>query len=424
MLGGGQVQAECMASGYEEWVYDWNRREPEGDERVPRTVELNDETLRDGLQSPSARTPPLQAKLDFLHILAGLGISGVDIGLPASSPQVMEDTIFLAREIARSKLPLKPNCAARTVRGDIRHVKEVSERAGLPIEVSAFIGSSAARSLAEGWDIEFLLKATRESVSEAVRLGLSIMYVTEDTTRTHPDVLRQLYTAAIECGARRICIADTVGFATPAAARRIVRFLKDIVKESGEDVAIDWHGHMDRGLGLMATLAAFEAGADRLHGSAVGLGERIGNAPLDLIMVNLKLMGCWERDISDLTEYVNWIQRWTGVSLPWNYPVFGSDAFRTGTGVHASAIMKAMKMGDPDLVDMVYSAVPASWFGLRQTIEVGPMSGDANVAYWLAEHGLEVTSERMAAIRNLAKESDGMLTDDEILDALQRLEGT
>ena len=413
-----------MISGYNHWVYDWNRDEPGSGTVVPRTVEFNDETLRDGLQSPSAKTPPLQAKMDFLHILAGLGISGVDIGLPASSPQVMEDTIFLAKEIARAGLPLKPNCAARTVLGDIRLVKEVSERAGIPIEVAAFIGSSAARSLAEGWDLNFLLKVTRESVSEAVHLGLSPMFVTEDTTRTHPDVLKQLYTAAIEYGARRICIADTVGFASPTAARRIVGYLRSIVADSGEDVAIDWHGHMDRGLGLMSTLAAFDAGADRLHGSAIGLGERIGNAPLDLVMANLKLMGYWERDISRLTEYVEWVARWTGVSIPWNYPIFGSDAFRTGTGIHASAIMKAMKMGDPDLVDMVYSAIPASWFGKRQTIEVGPMSGDANVAYWLSEHGMEVTSERMAAIRKLAKESDSMIGDDDILDALQRLEDT
>ena len=413
-----------MDSEYDQWVYDWNRAEAESGADGARSVDLNDETLRDGLQSPSAKTPPLQAKLEFLHILAGLGIAGVDIGLPASSPQVMEDAIFLAKEIARFNLPLKPNCAARTVSSDIRLVREVSERAGFPVEVSTFIGSSAARSLAEGWDIEFLLRTTRESISEAVHLGLSPMFVTEDTTRTHPDVLKQLYTAAIEYGARRICIADTVGFASPMAARRIVGYLKSIVADSGEDVAIDWHGHMDRGLGLISTLAAFEAGADRLHGSAIGLGERAGNAPLDLVMVNLKLMGLWDRDISDLTEYVNWIARWTGVSMPWNYPVFGSDAFRTGTGIHASAIMKAMKMKDPRLVDMVYSAIPASWFGKRQTIEVGPMSGDANVAYWLAEHGMDVTSERMAAVRKLAKDSDSMLTDDEIMDALKRLEGS
>ncbi len=406
------------------WVYNWNGNDGSiGQGRSLATpVELDDETLRDGLQSPSARNPPLQAKREFLHILAGLGVQAVDIGLPASGPHVSEDTLYLAKEIARQKLPLEPNCAARTVTGDIRAIVEISQRAGIPITVATFIGSSAVRQYAEGWNLEFLLKATRDSVSLAAREGVPVSFVTEDTSRARPEVLRQLYTAAIDCGATRLCIADTVGFITPVGARNLVRYVKGIIADSGAEVKLDWHGHMDRGLGLSSALSAMEAGADRIHGTALGLGERVGNTPLDMILVNLRLMGLWEKDLSLLTEYVEWVSRWTGAAIPWNYPVFGPDAYRTGTGVHASAILKALGKGDQSLVDIVYSAVPPSWFGKRQIIEVGPMSGESNVVFWLRRHELAPTADRVRVVLQLAKESDRMLSDDEIWDALARLE--
>ncbi len=408
----------------ERWVYNWNGSEGITGESAPRPwpIELDDETLRDGLQNPSAKNPPLQAKRDFLHLLAALGVHAVDIGQPASGPHVTEDALYLAKEIVRSKLPLEANCAARTVSGDIRPIIDISQKAGLPITVATFIGSSPVRQYAEGWDLDFLLKATRDSVSEVRAAGLPVMFVTEDTTRARPEVLSQIYSAAIDCGASRICVADTVGFCTPAGARRLVAFLKDVIAKTGAQAKLDWHGHMDRGLGLATALAAMDAGADRLHGSALGLGERVGNTPLDLIMVNLKLQGLWEGDLSRLPEYVEWVARWAGVPIPIDYPVFGRDAYRTGTGIHAAAILKALRKGDQDLVDIVYSSVPASWFGKHQTIEVGPMSGESNMVYWLKQHGFEPTTNRVAVVRKLAKESDHMLSDDEIGDALARLE--
>ncbi len=406
------------------WVYNWNDTEGITGPSVarPRPVELDDETLRDGLQSPSAKNPPLQAKRDFLHLLAALGVHAVDIGQPASGPHVTEDALYLAKEIVRAKLPLEANCAARTVSGDIRPIIDIAQKSGLPVTVATFIGSSSVRQYAENWDLPFLLKATRDSVSEAVAAGLPVIFVTEDTTRARPEVLRQLYTAAMDCGASRICVADTVGFCTPSGARNVVAFLKGVIAETAAEVKLDWHGHMDRGLGLATALAAMEAGADRLHGSAMGLGERVGNTPLDLILVNLKLQGLWEGDLSRLPDYVEWVARWAGVPIPLNYPVFGRDAYRTGTGIHAAAILKALRKGDQDLVDIVYSSVPASWFGKHQTIEVGPMSGESNVVYWLKQHEFEPTTSRVAAVRKLAKDSDHMLSDDEIGDALARME--
>jgi 2-isopropylmalate synthase len=241
------------------------------------------------------------------------------------------------------------------------------------------------------------------------------MFVTEDTTRANPEHLRRLYTTAVEAGARRVCVADTVGHATPSGARTVIRFIRGVVDATGEEVAVDWHGHRDRGLGEINALTAAAAGADRLHGTALGIGERVGNTPIDLLLVNMQLLGWIDRDLSKLTEYCELVAATTGVPLPDNYPVIGRDAFRTGTGVHASAILKARAKGDEWLADLVYSGVPAALFGRRQIVEIGPMSGESNVICWLEERGVKARGELVTAIFARAKGSARVLAEDEVI---------
>ncbi len=396
-------------------IYDWNEAGERWEKPATR-IQLDDETLRDGLQSPSVRDPAIEAKLRILHLMAELGIHTADIGLPGAGPRAVADVRALAREIADARLPIAANCAARTVRADIEPIARVAQEVGLPIEACTFIGSSPIRQYAEGWSVDRMLRATEDAVAFAVAEGLPVMYVTEDTTRARPDTLKQLYTLAIACGARRLCIADTVGHATPAGARALVRFVREeIVVPSGEDVRIDWHGHRDRGLGLANSLAAIEAGADRVHGTALGIGERVGNTEMDLLLVNLKLLGLHDRDLSRLAEYCAAVSEATGVPIPPNYSVLGDDAFRTGTGVHAAAIIKARKLGDEALADMVYSGVPAHLFGRRQIIEISHVSGMSNVRYWLAEHGYDAGDDGLCQhVFALAKRTDHVLADDEV----------
>jgi len=396
-------------------IHDWNRAGG-GDPRPARgRVELDDETLRDGLQSPSVRSPAIEDKLRILHMIAELGIESADIGLPGAGPHVKADVLRLAREIAEARLRIAPNCAARTVIADIEPIVDVAQATGLPIEVAAFIGSSPIRQYSEGWTLDRMLELTREAVEFAVRQGLPVMYVTEDTTRAAPADLRRLYTAAVEAGARRVCVADTVGHATPNGARNVIRFVREVVDSTGEAVKVDWHGHKDRGLSVVNALAAAEAGADRLHGTAVGIGERVGNCPIDLLLVNMQLLGWIDRDLHRLQEYCRLVADTTGVPLPDNYPVVGRDAFRTGTGVHAAAIIKARARGEDWLADRVYSSVPASLIGCRQVIEVGPMSGESNVVYWLQERGIEAAPDLVREIFARAKASPTVLGEDEIL---------
>jgi len=399
---------------YRDLIYDWNAQGPVFDWASAR-VDLNDETLRDGLQCPSVKDPTMDQKVRLLHLMADLGIVAADIGLPGAGPRVREQVVVLAKEIVAAKLPIAPNCAARTHLNDVQPVVDISQQVGIAIEVATFIGSSPIRQYAEDWTLDKMLATSEQAVTFAVKNGLPVMFVTEDTTRARPETLKALYSHAISWGARRLCLADTVGFATPDGVRRLVRFVKDeIIAPSGEDVKLDWHGHRDRGMGVVNCLAAIEAGADRVHGTALGVGERVGNAEMDLLIVNLHLLGAYRGDLTKLPEYCRLASEAVGRPIGVDYPVMGADAFRTGTGVHAAAIVKARAKGDAWLADRVYSSVPAGELGMTQRIDISPVSGLSNVKYWLEAHGYDPSNEPAAkALFDAAKKADRVLSDDE-----------
>jgi isopropylmalate/homocitrate/citramalate synthase len=408
-----------MTENLEHLIHDWNV-DGEQARRPARKIEFDDETLRDGLQSPSVTDPSIEDKLRILHYMDAIGIDNADIGLPGAGPHVQKTVERLAREIVEQKLSVYPSAAGRTHENDVRPIIDISQRVGIAIEADLFIGSSPIRQFAEEWELEWIIEQSAKAVRFAVTNGIPVMYVTEDTTRATPDAITKLYTAAIDAGATRICIADTVGHATPWGARNLVRFVRELVDRINPAVKIDWHGHEDRGLGVINCIAALEAGADRVHGSAAGIGERVGNAPMDLLLVNLKLMGWIDNDLTSLPEYVRHVSKVTNVPLDDRYPVFGRDAFRTGTGVHAAAIIKAKKKGSDWLADRVYSGVPAGMFGLRQVIEVGPMCGLSNVIYWLDEHQYPQEEGLAKEIFQLAKSTNRVLTDDELHSCARR----
>ncbi len=396
-------------------VYDWNTA-GNGYPHRERPVEFDDETLRDGLQSPSVKDPDIETKIRLLHLMERLGIHAADIGLPGAGPRARADILALCREIADHRMKITPNCAVRTVVSDITPLVEISQKAGMPVEACAFIGSSPIRQFAEDWTLDHMLKLTEEAVGYAVANGLPVMFVTEDTCRATPETIRRLFRAAIEAGAKRVCVCDTVGHITPRGVRNLVPFVRQLIRETGEDVRIDWHGHNDRGLGVINTITAMTSGVDRVHATALGIGERVGNCSMDQLLINLKLMGYIGNDLTALAEYAELASAATGVPIPINYPVFGKDAFRTATGVHAAAIIKAKKKGEDWLADRVYSGVPAGMVGMRQQIEIGFMSGVSNIVFWLHEHGIEPSDHLVEEIFRAAKERNRVLTDDELLE--------
>lgn len=397
-------------------MFDWNRERP-GGAPVRRTLEFDDETLRDGVQSPSVRVPPVGEQMELVRWMVRAGIGSADVGMPGSGARAAAVAEELCRAIAAERLPIRPNCAARTVDADIEAVLAIQQRVGIPVEVALFLGASPIRCRVEGWTVDELLRRTESSVALTVRNSAPVVFVTEDTTRSHPDTLRRVFSAAARAGAARVCVADTAGHATPLTVVRVVRFVQRVLGECGSrDVGLDWHGHNDRGLAVANALTAAWAGATRIHATALGVGERVGNPPMEQVIANAALEGWVGRDIRALPAYAECAARILGVAIPAEAPVVGRDAFRTATGVHAAAIAKARAAGDEDLVDLVYSSLPASWLGRAQEVEVGPQSGAANVRLWLADHGLAATPAVVAAVLAAAKRSDRPLTDDVLLE--------
>ena len=397
---------------HQDLIYDWNTVDARP--RPAHQVTIHDETLRDGIQGPSVRDPEIEVKLRFLHLADELGVGSIDLGLPGAGPRAVAHVERLAREIRDQRLRITALCAARTLEVDIQPVVEISQRVGIPIEVAAFIGSSPIRQYAEGWTLEQMVENTRTAVRFARRERLPVMFVTEDTTRAQPETLRQLFGAAVEEGAGRVAVCDTVGHSTPDGVRSVISHVRHLLDGMNPAIGLDWHGHSDRGLGLINAIEAAVAGADRIHGCALGLGERVGNTHLDLLLVNFRLLGWIDTDLSRLKEMGDVIAEGTGMAIPPNYPVLGRDAFRTATGVHAAAVIKAKRKGDEWLANRVYSGVPADLFGCAQIIDIGPMSGESNVVFWLQERGIEPKPELVRAIVDRAKRGNQLLDEAEI----------
>jgi 2-isopropylmalate synthase len=404
-------------------IFDWNEVNRKG-RILPRNATFFDETLRDGLQNPSVVDPGIEEKLKILHLMEDLGIHVADVGLPGSSKRAFEDVLRICKEVVDCKMKIKIACAGRTVVGDITPMIEVSQRAGIPVEVYAFIGSSPIRQYAEDWDVNLIAKRSAEAIDVAVKAGLPVAYVTEDTTRSRPEVLTTLFRTAIDHGASRLCLSDTVGHATPDGVRNLIQFTRNVVAGTGvKEIGLDWHGHNDRGLALENAIWAFEYGADRVHATGLGIGERVGNAQMELLLLNLKLLGQIDQDLTKLLEYCQTVARAVKWDVPINYPLVGRDAFRTATGVHAAAIIKAMAKGDKWLADRIYSGVPAGMIGRHQEICIGFMSGASNVNYWLKERNIPGDDDLVSEILKAAKQQDHIMTEDEVMAVVNRVRG-
>jgi 2-isopropylmalate synthase len=400
-----------------ELIYDWNSVEKVAPLSPRRRVQFVDETLRDGIQSPSVVDPTIDDKLRLVELANDLGIDTMDIGLPGAGKRAIDDVTAIAEHIKSGRLRIMPCCAARTHINDVQAVVDISQKVGIEIEIMCFIGSSPIRQYAEDWDLSRMMKLSADAIDLGRRYNLPVSYVTEDTTRSQPHVLTRLFTNAVEHGAHRLTVCDTVGHVTPDGIRNLLKFTRNVLDGLGRpEIGIDWHGHNDRGLGVSNSIFAIEYGADRIHGTALGIGERVGNAALDQILLNLKLLGeLPDHDLGKLVEWCHTASRATHVPIHSQYPLAGSDAFRTATGVHAAAIIKAEKKGDAWLADRIYSGVPAGMFGKEQAIEIGHYSGESNVIYWLKKRGYEPTRERVAAVLGAAKAGNRVLGDDEIV---------
>ncbi len=397
-------------------LYSWDPT-PRGETSTPhRRIQIDDETLRDGLQAAYVqRAPTVEERLQLVRHMTSLGVDTFNVGLPVTGPNVAMITALL-KEVDVEGLQIEANVACRTVVSDIEPVAGIVQATGRPVEVCAFIGSSTIRHYAEGWDWQRILTSIRDAVSFGVGEKLNVSFVTEDTARAHPDRLYEMFDVAVEAGATRLILCDTVGSANPATVTKLVESILSLIAWKGwHHIEIDWHGHNDRGLGLINALTAVAAGVNRIHTTALGVGERAGNVPTELFLVNMLLEKMDGRDLKDLPNYVRYASEILGLPIPVNYPGFGSGVFTTQTGVHAAAVEKARKTGDTWLTDSVYSGVPAGVIGRRQDVVVGPMSGKSNVTGFCEANGLIIPStEQISEILARARSTGRILSMDEV----------
>lgn len=363
-------------------LYNWG-----GMRKHSGKVELNDETLRDGLQATYVRHPSPEDKKKFLDILALLGIHSANIGFPAASPMQERDVRELLQHVKDKKYNLQLDCGARTLISDIDPALRVMDAVGYPLEIGIFIGSSKVRQLVEKWELRQMGTLVSNAVSYARKHGAKVMFVTEDTTRAHPKTLEYLYKTAIDSGASRLCICDTVGVATPMGVQKLIKYFHTNIIGSSR-VKVDWHGHNDRGLAVANSLAAADSGVDRIQATALGVGDRAGNTAMEELCINLWMEKRVDMQVKYINRYTKFASQKMKVRISPKNPLVGSEVFSTSTGVHAAAIKKAFDIGRKELGAIVYSAIDPSWVGRRLTIKIGPMSGKANVLWVLGKLGM------------------------------------
>jgi 2-isopropylmalate synthase len=396
-------------------VFDWNEKERHGPllREPPRCV---DQTLAEGLRAPSARAPTVEQKLELIRRMDGLGVDAAALGRPGARPKALAEVEQIVRTIAEERLEIELICASSTDEVELRALAELAQRTGSAIEVEIAIGSGPLRAYAEGGPANKTSGAARQAVAFAVGNSLVASLVTEDTTRAHPRVLDPLYRAAIEAGVSRIVLTDSTGHATPDGLRSLIAFSRSILRglDAVDRVELDWHGKDDRGLALVLGLFALEHGIDRVHASALGLGERAGGTPIDLLLLNLSMLAQLDperHDLAGLVAYVEKVAEYTGVAIRESYPLAGRDVFRSTNDAHAAAITKAIAKGDVELADRVLSSVPAGAFGRTPSLEIGVDSGRNSAAAWLRAHDREATDDAIERILAAALAHGGRLDD-------------
>lgn len=403
-------------------IYDWNLRgkvTPLSTLNTKKRVYIHDETFRDGSQAAGINRCNLQAQLSILRLMNDMGIDRANVGFPISSKIQVKDISKIARVKEEEGWNMELMCASRIVPEDVQGIIDISQKTGVKIWVGTFLGGSELRAKVMGWDLNEMAKKISAPIVLARRYNLPVMFVTEDTSRSHPDTLQLYYQNAIDAGANQLCVCDTVGFADSEGTRALIHFIKnEIVKNQtvdGKPVEIEFHGHNHRGLALANTLAAIDAGATGVESTLMGIGEMTGNCPTEDIVLNAHLKDLGKYHPNLLKEAMNIYADAIGIKIPNYWRVAGKYAYATGSGVHADAILKAFEMGEPELAALVYSGHDPKIVGRSVDAYVGQTSGRSSVILAFLMRGIQNLSwETIDKIVNAAKKRRTALTEKEL----------
>ena len=393
-----------------EILFTWNER-PRG---IRPQIEIEDDTLRDGLQASFIRKPTIDEKAELIRLSAGIGARHVVLAFPASSPAEFADSQRLLSVIKDHDVPMTPWFLGRAVTEDMEPILRLRDSYGGNVGAAFFIGTSPIRRHVEKWDFGGILERIATTMDYLRRAGLPCSFSVEDASRTPPDEIEQMVELAVRYSAYSIAVCDTVGESTPHGVRLLIGFIKSIISKHSSDLKILWHGHNDRGLALANSIAAIEAGADIIGGAFLGIGERTGNTALEQVIMYLHQTRTGTFDLKGLIPYARKLAAATEFQIPVNAPVVGPQAFATCTGTHAAAVLKAAELGT-DFEDYVFSSIPASELGAMQDIGVGPTSGMANARYVLERGNMPSSAELAAELLAYAKRQRRPLQQDDIV---------
>ncbi len=399
------------------------------------TQKANDESLRDGIQGAPLH-PTVEQKIDYIKRSSEMGTDYLTVGI-YSGKDVNEDTYRVLDYMAENTPDTFPIVLARPKEEDLQYASEcVSHNPNC--QVIVFQGLSEPRLWIQGWKAEQVLKNLHEGISELTKQNIFTIAFTEDTTRTSPELIGEYVRMAVESGASRIGIADTVGYLTRKGAYRLTKTIRDLLDvhgENGQRMGIDIHAHNDQGIPLEVVFGAISGGADRFHGTLYGVGERAGNAPLEVILYNitreLNEAGYNKQwDLSKIYDLAKYYSRISGVAIPTHAPLVGDNVFTTQAGIHSDAEMKAnnIRRSIPDnlankelrkkineILNTIYTSVDSNLLGREHEYKIGPLSGKSTAILSLERMGYEdVTDEMIQSILNLARVHGGVLTNDDI----------
>ncbi len=351
-----------------------------------RRIIIFDTTLRDGEQSPGA-TLDLNEKRQIARQLALLKVDVIEAGFPITSPGDCEAVQAVAEEV---KAPII--CAlARTVAKDIDRAWEAVRKAAKP-RIHVFCATSEIHRRYKLRKAKSeILRIAEEGVKHARRYCKDVEFSPEDASRTEPEFLAEVVSAAIEAGATTVNIPDTVGYAAPEQFAELIRYLRDHVPNFKKAV-ISVHCHNDLGLGVANSLAAVKAGADQVECTINGLGERAGNAALEEVVMAIKtrrdFYGCRTGIVTRrLVAISHLVSTLTGIQVQRNKAIVGQNAFAHEAGIHQDGVLKERR---------TYEIMKPEDVGLsRSELVLGKHSGRHAFRVRVKELGFKLTEEQI-----------------------------
>lgn len=387
------------------------------------TAQIDDETLRDGLQSSGIRHPTPEEGLVLFDLMYQLGTQRADIGFAAAGEAHMKRIKAIAEHNSILDPKMEISCAARMTPQDIEPIVQISQEIGAHFWADAFIGITPERIDSEGWNQKQMIEWVENTVGFSLENDVDVMLVTESTIdgiEKNAEFLEQIYLTGLNKGAKRVCISDTTGARLPHEVEEAVLWMRQLLNRSGfEKVAIDFHGHNDLRSAVPNSIAALRAGAQRVHATILHAGERRGNTDRTALQLQLRRTGMDQGayNLRVIPEYVRQASRILGIEVRESYPGIGDESRAVISGVHASAVLKAKKIQEDNAGGVYLPVNYQELLGVEPShvVRIGPMAGRASVHLWAIFQGLDEISDAQATkVIAWAKKEKRALTDDEI----------